>query len=464
MLSSNTATSSQALAALDIQYLRLEEARVELLRRLNDIERQKHQIDVKRAEYAPVYSVPDDVLYQILEEAYAHPLHQCRLDYNTHSPIAVAQVSRRWRYVALSLPRIWSCIHVPTPLSRSHIPQIALYISRSRPMPIAFTIRCRFQTPTSPDMNLYMECLTRLLTPHVRSCTIYTDYAASMEAFLGLLTMTDHSCFEHLHLQLLGEDARLVMEGNSLPSYLRSALLHAVRLPSPPIVLSNMRRLTLEQQPISLHYLHDIALSCPSLTHLTLREVTTTDDGMRVDVRFPALEHLQLCELDLARMGDLLGWIDAPQLASLVIRDISLGGAHALALPVPRYRTYDALRTVRIHFPYAATHIPTFLAQTPRVVALDLTGTNVGPLARALLAAGSGLLPHLEVLTATILWNERHDVFLDLVRHRERIGRPLKEIRLGYLFLAELDGELLHKLSQHVIVTRLDERNRMRRV
>lgn len=463
MLLSTPDTSSETLAILDLEYLRLEGVRAEFLRRLDDVERQKRQINIRRAAYAPVYSVPDDVLYQILEEAYAHDLHRCRLDYNSHTPLAIAQVSRRWRHAALSLPRIWSCIHVPAPLSRSHIPRIALYVARSLPMPISFTIRCRFYTPASPEMSLFMECLSLLLATRVRSCTLYTDYASSMETLTGFLSAAHRCEFEHLHLQLLGEDSRLVMDGSCVPPYLRSLVLHAVRLPSPPIALSNLRRLTLEQQPISLHYLHEIALSCPALTHLTLREVTTAADGTLVEARFAALEHLYLSELHLSRMGDLLAWIDAPQLAGLAIRDISLGGTHPHALPAPRVRAYAALRHMRIHFPYAAAHIPALVAQTPAVAALDLTGTNVGPLARALLAApGAALLPALEVLTATILWNERHDIFLDLVRHRERIGRPLKEIRLGYFFLAELDGELLHALSQHVTVTRLDERNRVR--
>ena len=161
----------EGLVDLDLQYAYLQERQAYLLRQLEELNDEKRQIDIQRAAYAPVYSVPDDVLYQILDEAYAHDPHGCTLDYRCDTPIAITHVSRRWRYLALSHPKIWACIHVPAPLSRGHIPLLNLYISRSQPLPISFTIRCRFFKSNSPEVRLYMDSLALLLKAKVRSCT-----------------------------------------------------------------------------------------------------------------------------------------------------------------------------------------------------------------------------------------------------------------------------------------------------
>lgn len=455
-----TASRAKGLLQLDSKYVNLEERKRKLLRQLEEIEEERTRLDIERAAYAPVYSVPNDVLYQILEEAFAHEQHNCSLDYHCATPIAIGQVSRRWRRLALSLPRIWSCIHVPVPLSSSHVPTLSLYIARSQQVPISFTMRCRFYKASSPQMRLYMDCLALLLKTRVRSCTLYTDYFDTMEALLRSFSTADKSYFQHMRLQVVGEETRLFMDPECLPSSLHFLSLYAVRLPSPPIALQNLRRLVLEYQPISLHYLHEIAMACPELSTFMLREVTTSGASTHLEARFPSLRRLSLLEIHLSGIRDLLSWIEAPRLNTLVIRDISLGTAAAPRIPVPQYKTYPALQHVSIRFPYAASHIPEFLCHTPHVVSLDLTGTNAGPLARALLAPaerGKVLLPWLQSMTATILWNERHDVLFELVKYREQIRHPMKEIRLGHVLLAEMDSELLDLLSKHVAVTRIPE-------
>lgn len=446
---------TEGLLELDLQYAYLHQRQTDLLRQLEHIHEEKRQLDVQRAAYAPVYSVPDDVLYQILDEAYAHDLHGCTLDYRCDTPITITHVSRRWRRIALSLPKIWACIHVPTPLSKAHIPLLNLHVTRSQPLPISFAIRCRFYKPSSPSMRIYMDCLAMLLKTRVRSCTLCTDYVDSMEALVGYLSVANKSCFEYLRLQVIGEEDRLIMNGECLSSSLRSLSLHSVRLPSPPIALQGLRRLMLEYQPISLRYLHEIAIACPELSTFTVREITTTASDSHLEARFPSLRRLSLLEIHFHGIRDLLCWIEAPRLDTLIIRDISLGIPDAQPIPAPQYKTYPALRNISIRFPSAAINTPEFLCHTPNVVSLDLTGTNATPLVRALLSADS-FLPHLERLTATILWNERHKVVLDLVRHRERIRQRLAEIKLGHPLLAEMNDVFLQSLSKYVTVTRLD--------
>ena len=448
---------NESLAELDAHYAVLEEQEASLLRQLQSIAAEKKLVNIKRATYAPVYSVPNDVLYQILEEAFAHDSPGCTLDYHCHTALAIAQVSRRWRQIALSFPKIWSCIHVPVPLSRAHLPLLSLFISRSQPMPIAFTMRCRFYKASSPETKLYAECLALFVKTRVRSCTICTDYRDTMQVLLSVLSAAERNC-EHLRLQVMGEERRLVMDSDCLSTTLQDLSLHAVRLPSPPIVLRRLRQIFLEYQPISPRYLHEIAMACPELADFTVREITTASHGTSLEARFPSLRRLRLLEIHLSGIHDLLSWIEAPRLETLVIRDISLGTSGAQGIPIPRFKTYPALKHVTIRFPHA--HIQEFLCHTPNAVSLDISGTNAGTLAQSLRSDEEPvLLPHLQRLTATILWNERHDIFLDVVRRRKDMGHPLKEICLGHLLLAEMDEQLLQSLSDHVTVIRLPEGN-----
>lgn len=450
---------NEALAKLNAHYVVLEERQACLLNQLEAIAEEKRVINIRRATYAPVYSAPDDVLYQILEEAFAHEPQGCMLDYHCHTALAIAQVSRRWRRIALSLPKIWSCIHVPVPLSRTHLPLLSLFIARSQPMPIAFTMRCRFYKASSPETKLYAECLALFVKTRVRSCTICTDYRDTMQVLLSVLSAADRSC-EHLRLQVVGEERRLVMDSDCLSTSLQDLSLHAVRLPSPPIVLRRLRQIVLEYQPISLRYLHEIAMACPELADFTVREITTSSHGTPLEARFPSLCRLRLLETHLSDIRDLLSWIEAPRLDTLVIRDISLGTSSAQGIPIPRFKTYPALKHVTIRFPHAAAHIQEFLCHTPNAISLDISGTNAGTLAQSLRSDEEPvLLPHLQRLTATILWNERHDIFLDVVRRRKDMGHPLKEICLGHLLLAEMDEQLLRSLSGYVTVVRLPEGN-----
>ena len=82
------------------------------------IEEQKARAERLRkeiADLAPVYTLSDAIAARILKFAYKHYFPHCRLDDglpHTHSPIAISQVSRWWCKRALSLPSIWTCIHV----------------------------------------------------------------------------------------------------------------------------------------------------------------------------------------------------------------------------------------------------------------------------------------------------------------------------------------------------------------
>ena len=99
----------------------------------------------KMALLSPIYTLPDDVACEILKVAYSHHFPHCRLDDglpHTHSPVAISHVSRWWRAQALSVPSIWTCIHV-TPQQPAHYAEvIKAYIVRSRELPLSISFIC----------------------------------------------------------------------------------------------------------------------------------------------------------------------------------------------------------------------------------------------------------------------------------------------------------------------------------
>lgn len=93
---------------------------------------------------SPIYTIPDDIALEILQIAYEHHFPHCRLDDglpHTNSPIAISQVSRCWRSLALSLPCIWTCIHVTPHQSKQYDRIVKLYLRRSGRLPLSISLQ-----------------------------------------------------------------------------------------------------------------------------------------------------------------------------------------------------------------------------------------------------------------------------------------------------------------------------------
>ena len=103
---------------------------------------------IQKAALAPVYTLPHDVVCEILKAAYLHDFPHCRLDDglpHTNSPVAISHVSRWWRTHALSVPFIWTCIHVTSQQPDHYAEVIKAYVARSRGLPLSVFFECAGQ-------------------------------------------------------------------------------------------------------------------------------------------------------------------------------------------------------------------------------------------------------------------------------------------------------------------------------
>ncbi|GJE96301.1 hypothetical protein PsYK624_124950 [Phanerochaete sordida] len=124
----------------------LKEERLQLESKIRDLEALVRKKDEEIASLAPVYTLSDDVVAIILELAYRHHFPHCRLDDghpHTNSPIPISHVSRWWRRQALSLPFLWSCIHVTSAQPPFHYAEaVKAYIERSSQLPLSISFLC----------------------------------------------------------------------------------------------------------------------------------------------------------------------------------------------------------------------------------------------------------------------------------------------------------------------------------
>lgn len=126
------------LVQVDLEVSVLTAKRAELAAELVQLRR-------KMAPLAPVSTLPDDVIVEVLRTAYLHHFPHCRHDDglpHTNSPVAFSQVCRRWRHIALGLPTIWTCIHVTPWQSHKGAGMVRAYLARSADLPLSITIGC----------------------------------------------------------------------------------------------------------------------------------------------------------------------------------------------------------------------------------------------------------------------------------------------------------------------------------
>lgn len=114
----------------------LERTRDLLEEQLDEVDIQIRDVQHEKAPFAPLYTLPDELLVLVLDEVCLHDFPKRADAGDTDQAMVMSQVSRRWRSLTLSLPRIWTCVH----LSRNsedlfHI--FNMYITRSQPLPLS---------------------------------------------------------------------------------------------------------------------------------------------------------------------------------------------------------------------------------------------------------------------------------------------------------------------------------------
>lgn len=141
-----------------------------------------------------IHAIPDDVLKIVFEEAYQHTSTSSTRPCTQDILVARAHVSHRWRQVVVSLPSLWTCIHVKASLGLAR-----LYLHRSGSLPLS--VHCSYGDgyrgrDAAPDLasSGHLRCMELILSqasPRLQFIDIEDDTACTYD-FVQFLRLLQH--------------------------------------------------------------------------------------------------------------------------------------------------------------------------------------------------------------------------------------------------------------------------------
>ncbi|KIP11840.1 hypothetical protein PHLGIDRAFT_124517 [Phlebiopsis gigantea 11061_1 CR5-6] len=430
------------------------------------------------SQLTPVYTLPEDVVTGIFKTAYEHHFPHCRLDDgmpHTHSPVAVSHVSRRWRGYALSVPTIWTCIHVTPGQHSRYAEVIKAYLIRSRELPISIfflchTIRDRQSWyPWDAFRRIYWlrykSCWKYLLAERHRwkNCAVYLGHQRSLTL---LLQSIEGKAFPRLEYFGLSPRILPAITNKTLPDFNTPQLMH-LRIDSLPgitgsplkvfthltqlnisgaysgvgIFLKMLRQASATLQSLTvgrttfssgddLALPSELTLTLPQLTHLTLSGIaydTETIPNMTVVLCRAATF---LCDLSLGESAD------TPD--SLAFEGLFLPTVRKLKSEMLPPRTRESILAF------------------PGLVTLQAPNNCTEILARAIeldTEVGTGCTAWPELKTVVVEDVEEAEL-VDFVEHRAHVQHPLRTLVMKDSSLSKLSAQtmtILQKLKLNVL-------------
>ncbi|GJE86547.1 hypothetical protein PsYK624_026270 [Phanerochaete sordida] len=435
-----TTAKHTRLAELSAEQSLLEIQKAELLRQSDLVEASLRRIAVETAEFSPLYTLPIDVLMDILEVAYEHTPHdrRCAIEQN---PMIPAQVCRRWRRAALALPRLWSCLHV-----NCSAELLALWLARSGSLPLRIIcagkdVEARrtgagmTAAQSAPWTASYLQGLTNLMQHASRwqHFDIETSHSVFLQTVLEVMGGNYFPALEYLAVWHAGHAQNISSRSSLLSCCPRLTELALLRLDAPFSIFTPLRHLSelyLGCRSFTSWQLSQLAKALPELVELTLDQVTEawSPNGVEHTAVFPSLKTLFF---QLTDWEDIFYWMEAPMLETM-----SCDQGPLWAEPPQRAnlsRVFPRLRELRLPRSSPQPDGDGHLFRTmPNLRYLDL-GKCHGAFYCVLscLTRDEDLLPHLEILTLTEGAEEPHGILLQFLDGRRRAERPLKEVRLG---------------------------------
>ncbi|KAF7796173.1 hypothetical protein EIP86_007347 [Pleurotus ostreatoroseus] len=419
------------------------------------VQRKQDSLTAKKAErspLAPVYTLPDEAWFLILEAAFLHHFPRCHNPRSTltDSPIAFSHVSRRFRALALALPSIWACVHVNPRQSFVYHNLLQEQLHRSKDRPLSITFICRSPTeeslpmleysafPTSEYSSHFPVCW-ELLVPHAKRWRHLSFWAEHGSIVQHLLSHPMPGVWDGLSLpQLEHVD---VCVGNEFPDdepmcvhlkpfFQNTPKLSVLRLRGvllPPcnksITLNNITKLSLVQMLVESSYDDDSThVALPRLKHLVLNDVDPLDSC--IGFFSFAAPNLSLLEIEAPRFEDGAVFSEYPR-SSVVfpkvkrLRLFSFGTDNTIRLFEPTFlEFFPALEHIILHEDCAAS----FSLGSLRALLRSL---------EVLHEEGKPSVP-LKKLWISFPGNERiepdiKNVFTQIIKHQSDLGSPLDE-------------------------------------
>ncbi|KAI0687710.1 hypothetical protein BC835DRAFT_390672 [Cytidiella melzeri] len=388
----------QCLDELDMELRSLEDSRNAASKHLAELDDDIRLVHLKKASLAPVNTLPDELLALILEEACIHNFSLCchYRKYKVEQSIIVSHVSRRWRDLALAMPKIWQCIHLTSPGPPLYDNVIKLYLARSGQAPLSIvvaddTFDGDFEEPSvqpwlEQDRSM-RRCWALLCTagPRWTLCALFWNSHDVME-----LLEAEVSCVQLPNLRL--EDCAF----DTSPGLARLSTIFIA------VVIARCRSIDSGARPRAEEN-NEPRLVFPSLRRLAV-------SGSCIDTGLSCFEAPLLEMLWLDRLGSEpvpFKLIRGPRFAEIYVSHCE----------------FDACR------PYFSSTVTT----------LDVTGSATIDSAyiRALMPTqDSLLLPNLHTLIVSDLDGAALSLLLDCVRARADMKKPLRTIGMHALTMS----------------------------
>ncbi|KZP16065.1 hypothetical protein FIBSPDRAFT_1047710 [Athelia psychrophila] len=324
--SSRTGSSDRS-ASLQLRICELERARAEIDISLH---RARSELGELHNLKAPIYSLPNEVLALIFESGQPSGPHA------GHHPTRVyeAQVTRRWREVALSDASLWTHIYIGNGArSQLELESAAVCLGRSKAAPLMVVVEIDGHTKDEGEISaicaLIGPCLNRW-----ESCYVKSDWAKgltmlfqslSTNAMVPILLRTlEVHHMEHLASIPMDWGGRLFSAAPSLKTVaLKGVTLKRIQLPLQCAAALHLESFSRHPDMISRELLCDVLKNSSNLTSLTLSGDLIDETLTDTTIHLPSLRTLRLraAEVGLTIPATLIA-IRAPALQILVLESV----------------------------------------------------------------------------------------------------------------------------------------------
>ncbi|KAF7986627.1 hypothetical protein HWV62_26434 [Athelia sp. TMB] len=307
----------------------LSNGRDKLLAQLADLEA---TIQAVQAEYNNIFNalsniskLPNEILASIFEEAHVR---------EPGFEMSAAQVTRRWRNVAISTSKIWAVFYLSGVNGLLGVDRAALYLTRSKSVPFDLTVKFTSgeEEFTSGEEEEFAACFGRLLAQHIHRVRLLSiDFHSTNGAniLLDLLISASAPLLElfQIKCRVYRNDYRLIdiLAGGA-------QMLAVVRLWIIPTCLPPLGSVTTLHLHIHPHYLisgqkwREALISLTNLTSLVVEGNIVQKRISESPVTLPALRSLSIradpAQEVAEQFHEIYDTIDAPLLQSLSLHDV----------------------------------------------------------------------------------------------------------------------------------------------
>ncbi|KZP11614.1 hypothetical protein FIBSPDRAFT_183091 [Athelia psychrophila] len=219
---------------------------------------------------ANIYTLPPEVLSEILVQCMhpdnPPPFPRARDRRRINFP---SQVSQSWRAIALSTPKLWSCIIIDFQAGITQELECAqIWLSRSGNYPLSISIGCGWGYPTDDDSkDRSLDLAMQLIMPHCKRWRHLKITSSSYFHDVFSSTSRDFPRLEVLELCFRMYSSRC---SGAVETFVTAPRLHELNINQPP-QLVNIQWNQLTHCEVTIVYAYKALCLSPGLLHLRLQ-------------------------------------------------------------------------------------------------------------------------------------------------------------------------------------------------